>query len=148
MEFDRAGIKFYSKGQQDWVGEHPASRNKEQQQEPVESRKRQRDVHPDEDAEWNHGEQAVAYVRPHDVEVSRVQNAVCHSPAVITAINAVGPLVRIELERRDHGDECHERIDSHIARSRQQELELKMGDAVYFGFVDFQIYPREVTDSK
>ena len=91
--------------------------------------------------EWNHGEQAVAYVRPHDVEVSRVQNAVCHSPAVITAINAVGPLVRIELERRDHGDECHERIDSHIARSRQQELELKIGDAVYFGFVDFQLYP-------
>lgn len=92
--------------------------------------------------EWNHGEQAVAYVRPHDVEVSRVQNAVCHSPAVITAINAVGPLVRIELERRDHGNEKHERIEAHIARSRQQELEFKTGDAVYFGFVDFQIYPR------
>lgn len=96
--------------------------------------------------EWNHGDQAVAYVRPHDVEVSRVQNAVCHSPAVITAINAVGPLVRIELERRDFGgekgEEKHERIEAHIARSRQQELEFKTGDAVYFGFVDFQIYPR------
>jgi sulfate transport system ATP-binding protein len=95
--------------------------------------------------EWNHGEQAVAYVRPHDVEVSRVQNAVCHSPAVITAINAVGPLVRIELERRDHGEDKHERIEAHIARSRHQELELKAGEQVYFGFVDFQIYPRPAT---
>jgi sulfate transport system ATP-binding protein len=92
--------------------------------------------------EWKHGDQAVAYVRPHDIEVSRVPNAVCHSAAVVTAINAVGPLVRIELERRDAGDARHERIESHIARSRHQELELKAGDAVYFGFVDFQIYPR------
>ena len=35
--------------------------------------------------------------------------------------------------------------DAHIARSRHQELELKVGDAVYFGFIDFQIYPRPAT---
>jgi sulfate/thiosulfate transport system ATP-binding protein len=93
-------------------------------------------------SDWVHDEQAVAYVRPHDIEVSRVPNAVCHSAAVITAINAVGPLVRIELERRDHGDERRERIEAHIARARQQELELKVGEPIHFGFIDFQIYPR------
>jgi sulfate transport system ATP-binding protein len=94
-------------------------------------------------AEWEHDAQAVAYVRPHDIEVSRVQNAVCHAPATVTAVHAVGPLVRIELERRDaHQGDGPARFEAHIARSRHLELELKPGDAVYFGFVDFQIYPR------
>jgi hypothetical protein len=61
---------------------------------------------------------------------------------MVAAINAVGPVVRVALERRDLGGARHERIEAHIARSRQQELELKPGDAVFFGFVDFQIYPR------
>jgi sulfate/thiosulfate transport system ATP-binding protein len=90
-----------------------------------------------------HDERAVAYVRPHDIEVSRVQNAICHAQATITAINAVGPLVRIELELRDHGDESHERIEAHLPRSRHQDQTFTVGERVWFGFHDFQIYPQQ-----
>ncbi len=70
---------------------------------------------------------SVSYVRPHEVDISRLPVGETGVPAVVRYIHAVGPTVRLELEYQDSG----RRLDAELTRDRFQELQLKVGEAVY-----------------
>lgn len=77
---------------------------------------------------------ALAYVRPHDIEIFK--EASCSNPkfeAVVNHIHAVGPLVRLELQRTDHT----ELIEAELTQERFRELGLVQGSNVY-------IHPRNM----
>lgn len=67
-----------------------------------------------------------AYVRPSDIEIAPLTDAVDGVPATIQFIGSAGPVVRIELTRRDTGDT----LDAEISRERYRELKLIVGDSV------------------
>ena len=77
---------------------------------------------------------AVAYVRPHDIEIFK-QEAGSNPKfeAFISYVHAIGPLVRLELQRADHT----EHIEAELTQERFRELAIKQGDKVF-------VYPRNV----
>ncbi len=68
---------------------------------------------------------AVAYARPHEVEVLRPAAGVSGIPAVVRRILAFGAVVRLELER-----EGGAHIEAEITRAQLRELALAEGDQV------------------
>jgi sulfate transport system ATP-binding protein len=70
---------------------------------------------------------AVGYARPHDMEVSRSSNQPDAIQAVITAVTAIGPIVRLDLQRYDNG----ERLEVELIKERFRELKLQQGDSVF-----------------
>lgn len=82
----------------------------------------------------NHNSPAVAYVRPHDIEISKdVSQSRPKFEAFINYVHAIGPLVRLELQRVDHT----EIIEAELTQERYKELALAQGDKVF-------VYPRNV----
>ena len=71
--------------------------------------------------------QTVAYVRPHELDISRLPGGETGVPAVVRYIHAVGPTVRLELEYQDSG----RRLDAELTREKFQELRLTPGETVY-----------------
>ena len=69
---------------------------------------------------------AVAYVRPHDVEVSREGNGESIL-ARVDHVSFAGPFVHVQMTRRDSG----EAIEAAITRDRWRELGLKNSEEVY-----------------
>ena len=77
---------------------------------------------------------ALAYVRPHDIEVFKQRNgSVPAFEAVISYIHSVGPLVRLELKRAEHD----ELVEAELTRERFRELDLNEGEHVF-------VYPRNI----
>jgi sulfate transport system ATP-binding protein len=70
----------------------------------------------------------VAYARPHDIEVLHPDQNGRGIKAVITRLYSVGPLVYLELNRRDNG----QTVEAELARSRSNELNLREGDLISF----------------
>jgi sulfate transport system ATP-binding protein len=70
---------------------------------------------------------AVGYVRPHDIEIQRQRNGGTTIEAVVRHIAAVGPIVRVELERRDTGD----LVQAELTRERYGEMQLVAGEQVH-----------------
>lgn len=70
---------------------------------------------------------AIGYVRPHELEIARHRNGAPTVEAVIRHIHAIGPVVRLELERADNKTQ----IDAEITRERFRELDLKTGEQVH-----------------
>ena len=70
---------------------------------------------------------ALAYVRPHDIDILRDNSSGSAFKAKINYIHAVGPVVRLELKREDET----EMIEAELSRERFQELDLKEGEQVY-----------------
>lgn len=82
-------------------------------------------------------EQAVAYVRPHDLEVTRVaQGALAQGR--VAHIHAVGPLIRLELSREDG-----ETIEVALSKERYRSLGLTPGDLVYVTPRKLSVFPGE-----
>jgi sulfate/thiosulfate transport system ATP-binding protein len=81
-------------------------------------------------------EPATAYVRPYDIDVQRHRNGGTTIEAVVRHVNAVGPVVRLELERHDTGD----RIDAELTRERYQELALQTGEHVHVKPKKLQVF--------
>ena len=71
---------------------------------------------------------ALAYVRPHDIEIERQPNGHRGLPARVAHVLAVGPVVRLELTRVD---EAGSRIQAEISKERFRELRLVAGDLVF-----------------
>src|SRR5689334_8216971 len=69
---------------------------------------------------------ALAYVRPHDIELDRVRDGAMIE-AVVRDVRAIGSLVRLELDRVD-GDEI---IEAELTRERYIELDLRQGERVF-----------------
>jgi len=68
---------------------------------------------------------AVAYVRPHDIELARTASEGAIT-AEVTEVRAIGPLVRIELR---HGTE---HVEVELSRERYQESLYAVGEVVWF----------------
>lgn len=70
---------------------------------------------------------AVAYVRPHDIEIIRAESGVSEGlQAIVRHVRAVGSIVRLELERKTTG----EPIDVELTHERFAEQALVVGDEV------------------
>jgi len=76
---------------------------------------------------------AFAYVRPHDIEILKERSEKPSFEAIVTYVHAIGPLVRLELQRTDHT----ELIEAELTRERFRELAIEQGAQVF-------IQPRNV----
>ena len=70
---------------------------------------------------------AVAYVRPHDIEVERGRDGRPVIDVIVRHILTTGPRVRLDLERTDSGG----LIEAEVSQERYRELKLAVGDRVY-----------------
>jgi sulfate transport system ATP-binding protein len=85
---------------------------------------------------------AVAYVRPHDIQVERVLQGDNALPAHVAHILAVGPVVRLELVR--DGSDNGEVIQVEITRERFRELQLVRGDQVFIKPSRYDLFPAQI----
>jgi len=77
---------------------------------------------------------ALAFVRPHDIEIYNAKKPDrVGFEAIVRYVNAVGPLVKVELERHDHT----ELIEAELTQERFRELQLTPAQHVH-------VYPRNV----
>ena len=72
-------------------------------------------------------EPAVAYVRPHEIDIARTRNGSPTVEATIQHVHPVGPIVRLHLARRDGAGV----IEAELTRERFRELDLKAGEEVH-----------------
>ena len=87
----------------------------------------------------------VAYVRPHDIHVDKVDNALNGEGAIaahVSHILSVGPVVRLQLMRDDGKDK--ELIEVEISRERFRELQLTRGDQVFIKPSRFDLFPAQI----
>lgn len=70
---------------------------------------------------------ALAYVRPHDIEVFTEPNGQASFPATVSYIHSLGPLVRLELQRNAENTI----IEAELTRERFLQLGLKEGALVH-----------------
>ena len=68
----------------------------------------------------------ISYVRPHELDITRQPGGEAGVEVVVRYIHAVGPTVRLELDRGNGV-----RLDAELTRERFQELGLKTGETVY-----------------
>ncbi len=76
---------------------------------------------------------AFAYVRPHDIDILKERNDKPSFEATVSYVHAIGPVVRLELQRADHT----EIIEAEVTRERFRELAIEQGSHVF-------IQPRHV----
>ena len=70
---------------------------------------------------------ALAYVRPHDIDIQREADGNGAFKAVVNHIHPIGPVVRLELKREDES----ELIEAELTREHFRELNLLNGEQVY-----------------
>lgn len=81
----------------------------------------------------------VGYVRPHDLDIERTRNGAPAVEAIVTHVSAVGPTVRIGLERSDTGDV----LNAELSRERFAELALSAGETVHVKPRRMAVYPED-----
>ena len=74
-----------------------------------------------------HNSPAVAYVRPHDIEISQERQSSEEIEAEIRHIQGAGAVARFELKRLDTGG----LIEAELTRERYRELQLRVGDKIF-----------------
>ena len=77
--------------------------------------------------------EGVGYIRPHDFIVEKVPSGETSIETTVEHIHAVGPIVRLELQRKDN----QEVIELEITKEQSEELQLSKGDLAY-------VKPKEV----
>lgn len=79
--------------------------------------------------EWKHekNKQAVGYVRPHDIHISKEAQGEDSILATINHIHIVGPIVHLELKRQD----SDEYLEAEITKENFRILSLKQKEQVY-----------------
>lgn len=87
-------------------------------------------------SEQGHTEQTsvIAFVRPHDIEISRTQNQDFNIPARIVHISFGSSAVRIQLEKQDGGF-----IEAELARDRFRQLDLQKNEYVFVKLQNLRI---------
>jgi sulfate transport system ATP-binding protein len=81
-------------------------------------------------------DEALAFVRPHDIEVVR-DAAPGALAARVLHVQAIGPLVRVEVEHQS------EIFEVELGRQRQIQLDLKEGDAVWLRPRNLRVFQGE-----
>lgn len=75
---------------------------------------------------------ALAYVRPHDIEVHKERNGAQSFEALVSYIHAIGPLVRLELQRLSDNELIEsEPIQAELTQERFRELNIQQGERVF-----------------
>jgi len=72
-------------------------------------------------------EPALAYVRPHDIEIQRKADDKTAFQVTVASIHPIGSIVRLELQRSDSKDF----VEAELSRERYRELALKQGEIVW-----------------
>ena len=88
---------------------------------------------------------AIAYVRPHEIEVARESNGGSTLAAQVVHILSVGPIVRLELRREN--DESINPIQVEISKERFRELKLVKGDKVFIKPKRLDLFPNHLTSN-
>jgi sulfate transport system ATP-binding protein len=70
---------------------------------------------------------ALAYVRPHDIDIYRDNSNGAAFKAVINYVHSIGPVVRLELSREDET----ELIEAELTREQYQQFNFREGERVY-----------------
>lgn len=98
------------------------------------------------DAELIHGQTShrdqstvVAYVRPHDIEISHNQTLDFAIPAKIHHINPAGPMVRIQLLRQD----TTELVEAELTREIYGKLQPEKYQSVFIRIRNPQIFTED-----
>lgn len=81
-------------------------------------------------------EPAIAYVRPHDIELNRKPSEKGDIEARVEEVFAIGPLVRLELIRKDGGG----RIEAELTRDRYNEMKFKEGEDIFINFRNPRVF--------
>ena len=79
---------------------------------------------------------AVGYVRSHDIDVRLHPEGEASIEATVRHIRAIGPVVRLELERRGSGDP----IEAELGRERFENLQVRVGDSVFLVPRNIQVF--------
>jgi len=82
---------------------------------------------------------AVAYVRPHEIDVDRKINGESALSARVVHILSVGPVVKLEVVRNDQQNENLIHIE--LSKERFRELNLAKGDSVYIKPRRLDLFP-------
>ncbi|MBS0425292.1 MAG: TOBE-like domain-containing protein, partial [Proteobacteria bacterium] len=82
---------------------------------------------------------AIAYVRPHEIEVERTRNGEAALAAQIVHVLSVGPIVRLELVREN--DTEKNPVHAEISKERFRELQLAKGDKVFIKPRRLDLFP-------
>ena len=82
---------------------------------------------------------AIAYVRPHEIEVERTRNGEAALAAQIIHVLSVGPIVRLELMREN--DQERNPVHAEISKERFRELQLAKGDKVFIKPRRLDLFP-------
>jgi len=94
------------------------------------------------DAPETAGEQdteAVAFVRPHDVRITREPGGNKTFPAVILRCHAAGPMASLELERINDGGH----FSAQLSKEEFLQLQPKAGEQVYVELKKVKIFPED-----
>jgi sulfate/thiosulfate transport system ATP-binding protein len=81
---------------------------------------------------------AIAYVRPHDIEIFN-GTVMAGRPAVVRYLMAAGPVAKIELSFGENG----ELIEAEIGRAQLHALDLRVGQPVYVRARKARIFPAD-----
>jgi len=81
----------------------------------------------------------IGYVRPHELDIARSRSGASTVEAVVRYIHAVGPTVRVEMERADGGGS----IGAELTRERFAELSLKTGEQVHVTPRKMQVFQED-----
>jgi sulfate transport system ATP-binding protein len=81
-------------------------------------------------------EAAVAYVRPHNIQLTRSKNGKPVLEVKVRHIHAAGPTARVELQRVDTGEE----LEAEVPRIEEQQLALKVGETAFASLRDARVF--------
>jgi sulfate transport system ATP-binding protein len=84
-------------------------------------------------------QEAVAYVRPHNIHLTRSKNGEPVIEVKVRHIHAAGATARVELERTDNG----EGIEAEVPRLEEQQLALKVGETAFVSLREARVFPVE-----
>ena len=82
---------------------------------------------------------AVAFVRPHDIRISRQPDNPASLPARVTRLNSAGPIVQVELERLDGGGE----LSVQLSKDYFRQLELKSNEHVFVELQHVRVFSED-----
>ncbi|HEU4523382.1 MAG TPA: sulfate ABC transporter ATP-binding protein [Gemmatimonadales bacterium] len=80
---------------------------------------------------------AVAYVRTYDVELTPSANGRSSIEAIVRHIRAFGPVVRLELDRVDDGSS----LEAHLPRAQYEQLAVTKGQRVFVSPTSVAVFP-------
>ena len=82
---------------------------------------------------------AVAFVRPHDIRITREAAGQKTFPARVVRSNAAGPVANLELERLDGGGQFVVQLSKELF----QELQPKAGEQVFVELKNVKIFSED-----